>query len=263
MPPKEAGSILERLTPVPLEDLVLHESVEPARLRSVTQAVARSGVLKNPILATPLRAGKWLVIDGAHRVSALRSIGADLALAQVFDHGEFEITAWHHLVSTHQLPGQIEDLLVDRCPACEAGQPTGVCVAVAEQAGRAGHVWCRSTDVGEVVAVLRKLAAGCAAAGHIRRIAPDDRAPGHATARRLRIAYQPWSFERLREMAARDIVLPAGVTRFVAPGRVLGANIPLSMLTRDCRTSAEAPNIRRHVEKLSLRYYAEPVFIGE
>jgi L-serine kinase (ATP) / ParB family transcriptional regulator, heme-responsive regulator len=85
---------------------------------------------------------------------------------------------------------------------------------------------------------------------------------GHGTARRLRIAYQPWSFERLREMAACDIVLPAGVTRCVAPGRVLGANIPLSMLTRDCRASAETPNIRRHVEKLSLRYYAEPVFIG-
>ena len=256
-------TVLDRLTPVPLDDLVLHESVEPSRLHRVAQAVTRSGMLKNPILATPLSAGKWLVIDGAHRVSALRRIGADLALAQIFDHGEYEITAWHHMVSTGHIPGPIESLLVDRCLACESGPSAGVCLAVVELPGRARHAWCPSADVGEVVAVLRELTAGCAAAGRIRRVSPGDREPRQAAERCLRIAYRPWSFDRLRELADRDIVLPPGITRFVAPGRVLGANIPLSMLTRDCLASAEASTIKAHVQNLSLRYYAEPVFIGE
>ncbi len=259
----DSSAVLARLTPVPLDDLVLHESVEPDRLRGLARALGRSGILKNPVLATPLPAAKWLVIDGAHRVGALRRIGAEMALAQIFDHGEYEVTAWHHLVSIRQMPHQIEGLLADHCPACGPGPSEGLCVAVAEVAGQTGHVWCPSPEVADAVALLRELFAGCAAAGRIRRVSPDDPLPDRVTARSLRIAYRPWPFDRLREMAAQGLVLPAGVTRFIAPGRVLGANIPLSMLCRDHRASSAAGIIREYVQKMPLRYYAEPVFIGE
>lgn len=263
MPPTEASTVLERLTPVPLDDLVLHESVEPARLQRVTRALNRSGILKSPVLTTPLSGGKYLVIDGAHRVVALRRIGADMALTQMFNQGEYEITAWHHLVKVHRIPCGIENLLTGRCTVCERGFSKGVCLAVAQMAGRVRHMCCPSADLGEAVAMLRDLAAGCLAAGRVRRISPDDRDPGQAVIRYLRIAYRPWSFDRIQEMADRDLVLPAGVTRFVAPGRVLGADIPLPMLSCDRRTSLASRDIRQHVEKLSLRYYAEPVFIAE
>lgn len=258
-----ASAVQARLTAVPLDDLILHESVDQDRLRGVARALNRAGVLKNPVLATPLPEGKWLVIDGAHRVSALRRLGIDMALAQIFDHGEYEVTAWHHLVSTRQMPDQIEHLLADRCPACVPERSAGVCVAVAEVAGRAAHVWSPSPDLADAVARLRELSTGCAVAGRVRRISPDDRVPDRHAGQCLRIAYRPWPFDRLREMAARGLVLPAGVTRFIAPGRVLGANIPLSMLSRDHRAAMTAGTIGQHLKNLSLRYYAEPVFIGE
>jgi len=263
MPPTEASTVLERLAPVPLDDLVLHESVEPARLHHVTRALNRSGVQKCPVLATPLSDGKYLVIDGAHRVVALRRLGAEMALAQIFDQGEYEITAWHHLTRIRRIPPRIEGLLTDRCTACEPGSSTGTCLAVAQTATQARHVCCLSADVGEAAAMLREFAAGCLAAGRIRRISPDDRSSSQPGRRHLRIVYRPWSFDRLREMVDRDLVLPAGITRFIAPGRVLGVDVPLPMLSCDRRTSLASRHIRQHVEKLSLRYYAEPVFIAE
>ena len=261
----EAGSVLRRLTAIRIDDLVLHESVEPARLRSVAQALRSDGVLKNPVLATPLAGGKWLVIDGAHRVSALRLIGADLALVQVFEPTECHVSAWHHLVGTRRMPAGIARLLLERCPACDRNrcQPAGVCVAVAHLAGRTGHVWCDTAEINGAVSMLSELASSCATAGRVWRISPEDHMPTGAAARRLRIAYWPWSFDRLRHLAERRLMLPAGVTRFIVPGRVLGADIPLSLLSVAVGSPTASDEIRQHVEKLTLRYYAEPVFLGE
>ncbi len=259
-----ADAVLNRLVPLPVEDLILHETVEPRRLGKVARSLTKSGTLKNPVLATAMPDGKFLVIDGAHRVSALRSIGVELALAQIFEPGECQVSAWHHLVPIQRMPVEVDELLEAQCPACLPGAAgaVGNCVAVTHLPGGSRHVWCDSSDVGDIVALLHKLVSSYAAAGHAKRISPEERVLAKTLHRRLRVAYQPLTLNRLHELASRGLVLPAGITRFITPGRVLGANIPLSLLFRKCDSSA-TERIRCHVGKLSLRYYAEPVFLVE
>jgi ParB-like chromosome segregation protein Spo0J len=91
--------LLDRLLPLPLDQLILHEQLEPARLRAVLRNLVRTKIQNNPVLVTRLPDDRWLVIDGAHRVSALRRLGVTQALTQVISAGEYRISAWHHLIA--------------------------------------------------------------------------------------------------------------------------------------------------------------------
>jgi hypothetical protein len=262
----EAASMLSRLTLIHLDDLVPHESVEQGRLYAVAHTLTCSGVLKNPVLVTRLPDGKWLVIDGAHRTGALRLIGSTLALAQVVEPEQCLISSWHHLVRASPTEIGMDDLLVDRCPSCHSreAEPAGTCVARVHLLGRMSHAWCDAADASSAARMARDLAARYVTAWQFSRSLPDDRqasAPEQAAS--LRIAYRPWSIEQLHRLAACGLTLPAGITRFVVPGRVLGVDVPLSLLAGN-RAAVSAPAaVRRHVEKRRFRYYAEPVFLAE
>ena len=214
------------------------------------------------MLATPLDGQRHLVVDGAHRVSALRQIGAELALVQVVEPDECQLSAWHHLARLRH-PSRFDNVLVDRCPACAGGETgeAGRCVAVTHLCGRTAHAWCPSGNIADAVGILHLLASSYAADGLVKRIAPADRAVPPVPDCRIRVAYQPWSFDRLSEAAGQGLLLPAGITRFVVPGRILGADLPLYLLLRN--HGVAVTRIRRHVQNLRLRYYAEPLFIAE
>lgn len=67
------------------------------------------------------------------------------------------------------------------------------------------------------------------------------------------------------QVAARGRLLPAGITRFIIPGRVLRLSAPLDVLAANTPMTAKADWLDRLVEeKLAnrgLRYYEEPVVL--
>ncbi|MEH0935369.1 ParB N-terminal domain-containing protein [Micromonospora psammae] len=247
-----ADPVLRRLMPVPLSDLVLHEDVEPARLRDVSRGLRTAGVQRNPILVTPFGA-RWLVIDGAHRTSALRHLGATHALVQSFAPEEYRLDAWHHLLD-EAVSGVLREMTTTgRCAACRTG--TGTCLATVATGGMIHHLWCATSDVAAAARLMASVVNRYAHGAGFRRLPAGE--PGGA-GELVRIAWRPWSIDRLRRAVLAGAVLPTGVTRFIAPGRVLNVDLPLSLLTAPVHDGIGA-----HLTRRRYRYYPEPVFLAE
>ncbi len=68
---------------VPIELLKSHEQHDPARVDELVAKLRRSGRFVEPIWVAR---GSWVILNGHHRVEALRRLGAKRAPAWVFDY---------------------------------------------------------------------------------------------------------------------------------------------------------------------------------
>jgi hypothetical protein len=79
------------------------------------------------------------------------------------------------------------------------------------------------------------------------------------------VIFQQYSVSQVLQIAQAGRVLPAGITRFIIPGRVLRLNADLSMLKADKPLREKEAWLDQLVlDKLAsnrVRYYAEPVYL--
>lgn len=93
------GLDLPNLSVVSLAQLVLHEDADERRVGALAQKLQADGVLKNPPIVAPMADGRFVVLDGANRTSALRLLGVPNVVVQVADYGEVTLDTWFHLVT--------------------------------------------------------------------------------------------------------------------------------------------------------------------
>jgi len=91
---------------LPLSDLLFHEEVDWDRSRELAEKIKAEGVLRDPIIVTRLGGG-YLVLDGAHRCSALRTLGCRYVVAQLVDYDDprVKVLTWSHVFL-----GEVEEL---------------------------------------------------------------------------------------------------------------------------------------------------------
>ncbi len=79
------------------------------------------------------------------------------------------------------------------------------------------------------------------------------------------VVFPEYTVEQVLQIAKANRVLPAGITRFIIPGRVLRLNADLNMLKSDKSLTEKNEWLRKLVvNKLSqseVRYYEEPVYL--
>jgi L-serine kinase (ADP) len=68
---------------VPLADLKEHEEIDPADARSLAERILASGVVEDPIWVAD---GSGVILNGHHRVAALKSLGARRAPAWLIEY---------------------------------------------------------------------------------------------------------------------------------------------------------------------------------
>lgn len=273
---------LHSLAVVPVGDLVLHEAVERRRADAVRDGIRRSGVLTDPIVAAPAPDGRWLVLDGAHRTTALAELGLSAALIQVMPvlglpaanpvasppaglavpdprHGA-RLDAWAHDVAGVDL-GQLVGVRTGVERADGAGSDRAV-VATVSTVDRVVEVW-SAPDLPARLAAMWALARRYAQLPYVRRH-PGDPGP---TAGSVRVSWASARPEDLVALAATGATFPAGVSRFVVSGRVLGVRVPLAELTAAAPDGVVdevlADRLLRRLSRLPARLYAEPVWVVE
>jgi len=256
-----AASPLDDLALVSLDELVLHETIEPLRAERVRAEIARAGVLADPVVVTPAGPGRWLVLDGAHRTAALRSLGMRSAVVQVMTLSP----AGAHLDSwAHDLPvgGVPHDL--------DAPGPVGGPVLVARVGRQAPDgTWADGVPVTGPAdpvaraAVMSALARRYAGRPYRRAVPGTAVRPGVAA----RVRWAPWSAEDLLTLITARGTLPAGTTRFVLPGRVLGVRVGLSVLAAEPRGgedgTGEHAEVVTALRRQTVRTYTEAVHVVE
>lgn len=287
---------------VALSQVHPHEMFHDARVERLAERLAQEGVLLNPPIVARVNAAgaannpdepSYVVLDGATRVNAFRKLAHPHIIVQVVDveRDNVQLFAWNHVVRDVHGSGGVTGFLqmVESVEGLHLYEIAAESVPHIENAGDAlGTV---RTVGGPAYALQLDAERGRAA----KHDAPPDLQQPQEILNRLVDAYGQWGdiertlsveMEQVRtlyrdavalilfptftpssvlQMAARGHLLPAGITRFVIPGRILRLNAPLEPLTSGESTARKQEWLDRFVaEKLGnrhVRYYEEPVML--
>lgn len=265
------------LRTVPLNDVLLHEQVEARRVDRLITQLKSDWLLKNPPIVTQYD-GKYILLDGATRVTALKRIHCRDVVVQIVSYGMpgLVLETWNHMLL--DLPAdQLLDTLA-RIPGVrlQSTSAEGAEQALNERAGIAtivpadGRVLSLVSDTPELerqAALLNQVVASYEGRGEMYRVAHTDLERLLAEHGRLTalVVFPRFRPEEIQRLALNGTKLPMGVTRHIIPGRVLHINIPLGILERD--QPLETKNawldnwMKEKMAERHVRYYQEPVFL--
>lgn len=263
---------------VRLDDVLLHEQIEKKRVARLAQRLEKEQFLKNPPIVTEYQS-KYVLLDGATRVTALRQIGCGDVVVQVVDPAGpgMALEAWNHLLvdapvdelfrALRELPGVvIEPTTLEHAQAALDSRAS--ISALLTKDGRAYTLRAAGERKLEQQAqLLNRVVAAYEGRGEMYRVAHTDverlvSEYGRLSALFVFPRYQP---EEIRRLALNGAKLPMGVTRHIIPGRALRLNIPLDVLRRD--EPLDQKNawldewMKTKLRERHVRFYQEPVFL--
>jgi len=243
---------------VPLASVVPHEESEPRRVAKIVGRLASDTVLGNPPLVTEV-GDQLVLLDGANRIAALRVLDYRYAVVQVVPSGELRLDTWHHaLLDT--TPDRLLAALtaapeVDLRPMAE-----GLCmVRLADGRGYGVH----PGGGAHPFAALNALVSGYVDLAVVRRTTEPDLAV-HPDAAAV-VAFPQLRTEDVFGAVRAGVRLPAGITRFMVPARVLLLNAALEPLRSDRPVDELNEWLRGLVAgrraEARIRYYPEAVYV--
>lgn len=260
---------------VDLDQVVPHEAVDPRRSERLAEAIRRSGVLRNPPIVASV-GERYVVLDGATRTAALRAMGLRHVVVQdVTVEDGLGLETWHHVVrdlpagDLRRILAGIEGISVRECPGEEAHDrvvESGALCSVRFHSGPA--LILDATGGGNRFDALAAVSDAYLSAAAVSRTLERDMAKiaaWYPDSTGL-VEYPEFTVEQVLLAARSGRLLPAGVTRFLVPGRVLRLEVPLEILEDEAR-DLDAKNrwLHDHLAEKErhgkIRYYREPVYL--
>ncbi len=259
---------------VPLDKVFPHENVDPRRVAKLAKRLQADGVLMNPPLVIEAD-DRYVVLDGANRITALKQLGYPHVVVQIItDNDKIDLHTWMHAIRQAD-PAELVKLLDDRPEiSMKETQPQKVLDEMLEY----GSLCYLHTIEGRVFLItpapgvnrleaLNKLAETYIGAYPILRTLNSDLVSlGHECPDvAALIVFPERKVEQILQVARAGRVIPAGITRFIIPGRVLRLNVDLNYLKSD----KTLPQKNEWLYQLLLdkqtrneiRYYEEPVYL--
>ncbi len=249
---------LDHLQVIPLENLILHEAHDESRLKTLRDRVTTEKVQRNPVIVTAHNE-KFLLLDGAHRALTMSGIGCDFILAQKITPPK-TVESWTHLLVEPNLESldKSENLISDAHPGDDW------LTAIEDSDGETTYLRARSPELACEVRALWDLQSVYPKKSPVRRL--DSEAEAKIEPGEVRLFYRRFTVEELVEVVRDGSVLPAGITRFRVPERVLNVRFPLKSLADGDLASRNA-ELREMIERQwnanQVRRYDEPVVLFE
>jgi hypothetical protein len=271
---------------LPLAELLPHERTDPRRVDPLAARLRDEALLRNPPIVAPLAYGdpRFVVLDGANRVTALRAMGFPHIIAQVVDYSSVALHTWHHAITLYRaddliaqiavIPGltcEQTDLIharallarrealafvsVDRIPPL-GGAPVPVAYVV-----EGGHTLRERTDL------LNQLVDRYEGVSRIQRTTSDTLAEVRASFPDTCavVVFPHYEPAEIIDLVREHVELPAGITRHVLPLRALRVNYPLDVLRSQDTIEAKHAHLREWVaQKMAtrqVRTYSEPTVL--
>jgi len=262
---------------VPIEQVTPHEQIDDKRVVRLMGRLEDDGRLVNPPITTFWK-GRYVILDGATRFASFSRLGYRYIIVQVVNaqQSEFELHTWYHAISHKRQ--SLSDLLE------ELGEIDGL--RLIPLSGRAirpalrdsrtlcyfmdregGATLAQETDEANRLAVMNDLVDAYTKWGDVERTLVTDLPRLLAQFPHLQAVavFPQFKPEEVFDAASGGDFLPAGLTRFVIPGRILRLNADLIRLKADEPLQAKRAWFNQFLaEKLArsrLRYYQEPVIL--
>jgi phosphoglycerate dehydrogenase-like enzyme len=260
---------------VPLKDMLSHERYDPERVEELTSRLAQAKTLVNPPVVVPWE-DRFIILEGATRVTALKNLGYPHIAVQIIDPEDdgLSLHTWHHAatgLSSHTLLNRLDQASAyTLAPQLDQEQmnnwqQVGAISLIRFLKGGNFNVYPRK-GISPLIA-LNALVEDYAQISRIYRTISDDweALAGQGLEVAGLILFPQFTIREVLEAAIEGQLFPAGITRFIIPGRILRLHVDLERLRAEeslARKNAWLDRLladklnRRHV-----RYYQEPVVL--
>ena len=269
---------LPTLRILPLESLVLHEDHDYQRALPLVEKLRAAGVLRNPPIVMPLtdESNRYMVLDGANRVTSLREIEFPHIVAQVVEPGNpnVNLQTWNHVtwgMKTRTFVSRlrkIKELGLEKVNIRKSlDAPKYVPVQVRLPDGGFYILRERPSDLPTHINTLHKIVNVYKTSASLDRtsqtlidtfkhVYPDITAL---------IIFPHFKIKTVLKLAAQQIMLPTGITRFTVSPRALHLNYPLHELSSAKPMAYKEEYLQQWVEervkKKGVRLYSEATFL--
>lgn len=268
----EIGTVLP-LRVVALDRVICHENVDPKRVSRLAERIEAEGILRSPPVVIEID-DKYMVLDGASRTMAFKSLGFEHIIVQVTSlEAGLELHAWNHIIRDVEV-GELLELLAESPQVTLAAEDAekaaevmfaygGLCYLQTVD-GRAYVVYAAS-GVNRFDA-LNELANAYISISQVDRTLSDDVITLQHEYQKMAalVVFPEYSVVQVLQ-ATQGRFFPAGITRFLIPGRVLRLNADLDVL-KSSRSLMEKNHwlhelLLKKQAQGTIRYYCEPVYL--
>ena len=259
---------------VPIDQVVPHEATDPRRSTRLAASIREEGILRNPPIVASV-GDRYVVLDGATRTDALRAMGVNHIVVQdvPVDDG-LDLETWHHVIRSieptalRRVLSDIPHIEVTESEASEAADRVIESGALCSVRFVDGSALILSTASGtNRFEALAAISEAYTAAAVVSRTLERDLmkvATWYPDGVAL-VEYPEFTVEQVLLAARSGRLLPAGVTRFLIPGRVLRMELPLDILSDDRDLDAKNRWLHDYLAEKErhgrIRYYREPVYL--
>lgn len=262
---------------VPIDTVVPHEIEDPRRVDRLSSHLRKEGWLRNPPLVVKKDA-THVILDGTTRTQAMRKLGYQHILVQVVDQSRVRVDTWNHLVQ--EMSSADFWMELNKLPLLTFRQLAGSSMGKSPNR-RAGRLYFANgeaysielprdcTLAGETEA-LNQLVSIYTGEREIRRSLESDinvLKKEHKNLTAL-VSFPRYTAQDILEIGLQGLRVPPGITRCIVPGRVLRANVDLtllesSVLTLEQKNARLREYIHARLVRQPLRYYEESIYIFE
>jgi hypothetical protein len=269
--------ILPKLKILPIHQLILHEDHDRQRTLPLVNKLRAAGILRNPPVVMPLEDGthRYMVLDGANRVTALQEMEFPHMVAQVVEAENTHVVlhTWNHVVwgmssrtlitNIRKVPG----LTIKHIDSAKSVKPPLGSVAHIRLPDGESHLVHLPVELTDEVQALHGIV-NCykerasldrtsqTLVDSFKRIYPDLTAL---------IIFPRFETRTVLKLAGENCILPTGITRFTVSPRALHLNYPLHELSSgkplEYKEAYLQEWVDERVKKKGMRFYAEATFL--
>ena len=269
---------LPNLKILPLESLILHEDHDNQRTLPLVEKLRAAGILRNPPIVMPLTDGtdRYMVLDGANRVTSLQEMEFPHIVAQVVDvnNPNVNLQTWNHVIwgmSTKTLMNELrkvkglEVIKINTSKSLDA--PKYMPVQIRLPDGKFYILTESPSDLPAHIATLHKIVNAYKTSASLDRTSQTlvDSFRNIYTDLTALIIFPSFKIKTVLKLAAQQIMLPTGITRFTVSPRALHLNYPLHELSSGKPLEYKAAYLKHWIEervkKKGVRQYSEATFL--
>jgi len=269
---------LPTLKILPLDQMILHEDHDMQRTKPLVEKLRAQGILRNPPIVMPLpdNSGRYMVLDGANRVTSLRGMEFPHTVAQVVasDYPHVYLQTWNHVVwgmntktlmtSLNKVKG-IELIKVDTQKSFDAPKYTPLQIRLPDGSF---YVFDEApSDLPTHIETLHKIVNTYKTRASLDRTSQTliDSFKNIYPDLTALIIFPRFKIKTVLKLAGKNIMLPTGITRFTVSPRALHLNYPLHELSSgkpiEYKDSYLQKWVEERVKNKRVRHYVEATFL--
>jgi len=263
---------------LPLSLMVLHENHDRQRTLPLVDKLRAQGILRNPPVVMPLAdgTGRYMVLDGANRVTALEEMEFPHIVVQVVQHDDpnVQLETWNHVVwatQADELLARIREVAGLKLMPIERGsnkRDEMDCLPVEIQlADGQTYLTCTTKEGLRLAAYLHGIVDAYKDKSFLDRTMQTDVSYFKDVYSDLTalFIYPRFEVKFVLDLAGQGHVLPTGLTRFTVSPRALHLNYPLHELSSgkplEYKMAYLHHWVQERIKNKNVRYYAEATFL--